>query len=74
MKAIMRLPGLTDRQKKNVGDIPILFQRTVDSIADFEKCFYQKKLDQAELEDLVKSALSLIDELRNLYLESLEDL
>ena len=70
---LRKLPGLTERELKAINDLPKFFQETEDNLKLAREALAQKQLAQADLEELVESALTDIDELRAYYLKRLVD-
>jgi len=73
LEPIRKLPGLTARELKAVNDLPKYFQETEDNLKSAGDALAQKKQAQADLEELVESALADIDELRACYLGRLAE-
>jgi len=73
LNIIQNLSGLTEFEKERVARIPQVFQKSLESTASFDKRLKQKKQDQADLEQIVESALSQIDEMRSYYLNRIAE-
>lgn len=71
LKTMSRLPGLTEAQLRAIGKQPRLFQDTAELVNLFEEHLQERQKARADLESLVESTLSQIDELRDDYLSRL---